>query len=135
MAEKASSGGWGLVEGKEGHDVSKKEPSWNQEKSSVSDTILDSRTLMRRELMVYDFLNGAFMKAFSYRYHQGSRRGAHQDEITSVIYVKQHKVVITASWDRNICVHDEDNNEEGILLRTMSGACVRGVKPFIRLSG
>ena len=71
---------------------------------------------------VYDYLNGADLKWFNYTDH--SRPGpdrAHGQVVSSLVYCSDHKVVISASWDRTVCVHDERVADTGILLRTMTG--------------
>lgn len=67
---------------------------------------------------VYDYMHGSVMKEFTYK---NSENKAHLSEVTALLYNDEHKVVISASWDRNILIHDEMDPEEGILLRKMSG--------------
>ena len=36
-------------------------------------------------------------------------------------YVDADKCLLTASWDRSVCIHDDMDNDEGVVLRTMKG--------------
>ena len=36
-------------------------------------------------------------------------------------YVNADKCLLTASWDRSVCIHDDMDNDEGVVLRTMKG--------------
>ena len=70
-------------------------------------------------IRVYDYMNGAEMKVFAYPEHDGER--AHGAEVTKLLYISEYKVVVSTSWDLSILVHDEEDPEEGVLLRRMSG--------------
>ena len=68
-------------------------------------------------LNCFDFLNGANMKDFSYEVCEGK---AHLTEISKIAYCDEHATVISVSWDRTICIHDESEAEEGVLLRRIT---------------
>lgn len=36
-------------------------------------------------------------------------------------YCDEDKCLLTASWDKTICIHDDMDNDEGVLLRKMTG--------------
>jgi WD40 repeat protein len=69
-------------------------------------------------IQVYDYLNGALMKTFEY---YDATKSAHLGEVSRLVYANQHKCVISASWDKTICIHDEMEADRGVLLRKMSG--------------
>jgi len=69
-------------------------------------------------LNCFDFLNGANMKDFAYDISDGR---AHLTEISKLAYCDEHATVISVSWDRTICIHDESEAEEGVLLRRITG--------------
>ena len=64
-------------------------------------------------IRVYDYLNGAEMKEFAYAEQNGK---AHNGEVSTLIYGNHDKVVISASWDLSVIVHDEMDAEQGVLL-------------------
>ena len=70
-------------------------------------------------LNCYDFLNGANMKDFAYESCDGK---AHSTEISKLAYCDEHATVISVSWDLSICIHDESEAEEGILLRRITNS-------------
>jgi WD40 repeat protein len=79
-------------------------------------------------ISVCDYLNGADLKGFNYT--DATRPGldrAHSELVSKLVYCNEHKIVISASWDRTICVHDERVADTGILLRTMTGGHVSDI--------
>eukprot|EP00281_Chroomonas_sp_CCMP1168_P016732 CAMPEP_0206215802 /NCGR_PEP_ID=MMETSP0047_2-20121206/2388_1 /ASSEMBLY_ACC=CAM_ASM_000192 /TAXON_ID=195065 /ORGANISM="Chroomonas mesostigmatica_cf, Strain CCMP1168" /LENGTH=801 /DNA_ID=CAMNT_0053638119 /DNA_START=93 /DNA_END=2495 /DNA_ORIENTATION=+ len=59
----------------------------------------------------YNYLNGVLMKEFE----------AHSAEVSQITYCDEDKCLLTTSWDRSLCIHDDMDNDEGVLLRTMKG--------------
>ena len=47
---------------------------------------------------------------------------AHTAEISALLYVKEYGLLVTASWDRSLCVFDDVEETEDMLLRVMTGA-------------
>lgn len=60
---------------------------------------------------VFNCLNGASMKVFT----------RHASEVSCLAYVNDDMCVVSGSWDRQVCVHDEES-ASGELLRRVSGA-------------
>ncbi len=75
-------------------------------------------------LRCFDFLNGAEMKEFSY---EETSDKAHLDEISRLVYCDEHATVVSVSWDRSICIHDEVEAEEGVLLRKIENSHRRDI--------
>jgi len=74
-------------------------------------------------VLAYDYLNGAHMKTFrspDVAAENGEGR-AHCLEVSGLVYCNEHKILISASWDRTIRVHDDELSDAGVLLRWMSG--------------
>ncbi|KDO35228.1 hypothetical protein SPRG_00073 [Saprolegnia parasitica CBS 223.65] len=67
---------------------------------------------------VFDYLNGALMKAFAY---PETNDRAHLGEVARLVYCNAYRSVISASWDTTVCIHDESDPERGVLLRKMTG--------------
>jgi len=59
----------------------------------------------------HNYINGSLMKEFE----------AHQDQVTQLVYCDEDKCLLSASWDRSVCIADDMDNDEGVLLRTMKG--------------
>jgi WD40 repeat protein len=59
----------------------------------------------------HNYLNGVEMKEFE----------PHASEVTALLYVDMDKCLVTASWDRSVCIHDDMDNDEGVVLRTIKG--------------
>ena len=57
------------------------------------------------------------MKEFDYAPHDK----AHEGEVSKLVYANTHKAVISVSWDKTVCVHDEMDPDKGVLLRQMRG--------------
>ena len=53
----------------------------------------------------HNYLNGVEMKEFE----------SHASEVTALLYVDMDKCLVTASWDRSVCIHDDMDNDEGCL--------------------
>mmetsp|Transcript_3586 Transcript_3586/g.12606 ORF Transcript_3586/g.12606 Transcript_3586/m.12606 type:complete len:910 (-) Transcript_3586:797-3526(-) len=59
----------------------------------------------------HNYINGVLMKSFE----------AHGDEVSQLVYCNLDKCLLSSSWDRHVCIHDDMDNDEGVLLRTMKG--------------
>ena len=68
---------------------------------------------------VYDYISGVHMKSCSYK-EFGQK--AHLGAVSKVLYVHKYKCFITASWDRAISIHDENEADGGVMLRRIDGA-------------
>jgi WD40 repeat protein len=50
----------------------------------------------------HNYLNGVEMKEFE----------SHDSEVTCLLYVNEDKCLVSASWDRAVCIHDDMENDE-----------------------
>ena len=69
----------------------------------------------------HNYLNGVEMKEFE----------SHDSEVTCLLYVDEDKCLVSASWDRAVCIHDDMDNDEVALVpfaaSLASGASARVV--------
>ena len=72
----------------------------------------------------HNYINGSLMKEFE----------AHQDQVTQLVYCDEDKCLLSASWDRSVCIADDMDNDEGVLLRTMKGPSARTSRAWLSLS-
>ena len=61
------------------------------------------------EIIVYNFLNCLEMK----------RTKPHRAPVSAIIYGCEDKVIVSASWDRSIYVHDDESRDTCELLRSV----------------
>lgn len=60
-------------------------------------------------IVVINYQNGALMKAMQ----------RHSSEVSALLYVPNHRHVLSASWDRKLLVQDESPPDEGHLIKAM----------------
>ena len=68
---------------------------------------------------VFDYLSGVYMKKCDYK-EFGQK--AHAGEISKMVYIHKYKCFISASWDRGITIHDENEADGCVLLRRIDNA-------------
>ncbi|CCI44278.1 unnamed protein product [Albugo candida] len=96
----------------------------NVSQADVTSVCLDAR---QRKILVgnhdgrieaLNYLNGSHMKSFEYGEMDNK---AHRLEVSCLCYCPDHMMVISASWDCSIHIHDESDSEQGLLLRQLCG--------------
>ncbi|CAM9181074.1 unnamed protein product [Ascophyllum nodosum] len=70
-------------------------------------------------IKVFNHVNNVELKSFEY--HECNGR-AHEGDVRALIFIEEHTLLISASSDRSIAVHDESQRDSGTLLRRMTEA-------------
>lgn len=88
--------------------------------------IADNGGFMR----VYNMKNGEFMKKVNltteiegaeFANKHGHIKKKENNEVSNLIYLREERLLISASWDSTIRIYDESEPEESVLLRVFSG--------------
>ena len=70
------------------------------------------------EIMILNYLNGAFMK---------STVNNHEKSVVSLIYNDEDKCLISTSWDRSIRIYDEEPPEDLEAMRIINNCHIRDI--------